>query len=237
MSSELLILAGTTASIGFLHTLLGPDHYLPFIVMARSGRWSFYKTLWVTILCGTGHVAGSLLLGITGITFGIAVTKLDALESFRGDFAAWALIAFGLLYACWGLRRASRNRPHEHLHVHADGNQHSHSHIHTNRHAHVHGEDGPRKATPWVLFSIFVFGPCEPLIPLLMYPAAKNSLGGLTLVAGIFYAVTLVTMLGIVFISTMGVNLVPLTRMERYAHVLAGGSICLCGLSIKIFGV
>ena len=182
-------------------------------------------------------MAGSLLLGITGITFGIAVTKLDALESFRGDFAAWALIAFGLLYACWGLRRASRNRPHEHLHVHADGNQHSHSHIHTNRHAHVHGEDGPRKATPWVLFSIFVFGPCEPLIPLLMYPAAKNSLGGLTLVAGIFYAVTLVTMLGIVFISTMGVNLVPLTRMERYAHVLAGGSICLCGLSIKIFGV
>jgi len=25
----------------------------------------------------------------------------------------------------------------------------------------------------WALFLIFVFGPCEPLIPLIMYPAAK----------------------------------------------------------------
>jgi len=30
MSGEIAILAGTAATIGFTHTILGPDHYLPF---------------------------------------------------------------------------------------------------------------------------------------------------------------------------------------------------------------
>jgi len=38
MSNELLILTGTAASIGFLHTVFGPDHYVPFVVMARANR-------------------------------------------------------------------------------------------------------------------------------------------------------------------------------------------------------
>ncbi|HOD34406.1 MAG TPA: hypothetical protein PLR20_01590 [Syntrophales bacterium] len=29
--------------------------------------------------------------------------------------------------------------------------------------------------TPWVLFTIFVLGPSEPLIPVLMFPAARNA--------------------------------------------------------------
>ena len=37
-----------------------------------------------------------------------------------------------------------------------------------------------------ILFTIFVFGPCEPLIPILMYPAAKSSVAGMLLVAGVF---------------------------------------------------
>lgn len=32
LSREMIILPGTAAFIGFFHTLLGPDHYLPFIV-------------------------------------------------------------------------------------------------------------------------------------------------------------------------------------------------------------
>lgn len=35
MTDNLTALTITAASVGFIHTLLGPDHYLPFIVMAR----------------------------------------------------------------------------------------------------------------------------------------------------------------------------------------------------------
>ena len=237
MSNELLILIIAAASIGFFHTLLGPDHYLPFIVMSRSRNWSLRKTSLVTVICGIGHVLSSVLLGIIGIALGIAVSKLEAIESFRGSIAAWVLIAFGLVYFIWGMRRALRSKPHEHLHKHEDGFSHMHTHNHTEVHMHVHRKKGTRNITPWVLFTIFVFGPCEPLIPLLMYPAAKNSLLGVVLVTGLFSATTILTMLGIVLISTFGFNLIPMNRLERYTHAIAGATICLCGVSIQFLGL
>ncbi|MDD5414222.1 MAG: hypothetical protein PHH96_05315 [Smithellaceae bacterium] len=89
MSQEMIILLGTAAFIGFFHTLLGPDHYLPFIVMGKARKWSMVKTSWITVLCGIGHVTSSVLLGGIGIALGLAVTKLAAVESFRGNLAAW----------------------------------------------------------------------------------------------------------------------------------------------------
>ncbi len=233
---ELTILTVTAASIGFFHTLLGPDHYLPFIVMARARKWSPIKTTWVTVLCGIGHILSSVLLGSIGVVLGIAVTRLEVVESFRGNLAAWAIVAFGLVYLIWGLRRALRNRPHKHRHIHEESS-HTHRHIHTKEHMHVHKEKSTLNLTPWILFIIFIFGPCEPLIPILMYPAAKNSLFGLVLVTGIFGVVTIVTMLSIVLISSLGVNLLPMGRWERYTHTLAGGTISLCGMAILFLGL
>jgi len=236
MSSELMILIITAASIGFFHTLLGPDHYVPFIVMARARQWSLLKTSLITFLCGLGHIGSSVVLGLVGVALGIAVTKLEFIESFRGNLAAWALIAFGLIYFTWGVRKAFRNQPHEHLHMHADGSTHTHRHTHTEEYTHVHdGDTG--SITPWVLFTIFVLGPCEPLIPLLMYPAAQESMSGLLWVTAVFGLATIMTMLGIVMISTFGISLLPAKRMEKYTHALAGATICLCGLSIQFLGL
>jgi sulfite exporter TauE/SafE len=237
MSKELLILTITAASMGFFHTLLGPDHYLPFIVMSQARKWSRFKTIWITLLCGAGHIGSSVLLGMIGVAFGFAVTKLEIIESFRGELAAWALIAFGLVYFLWGVRRAFRNKPHKHWHLHRAGDNHIHDHMHTKEHMHVHAKEGAVNLTPWVLFIIFVLGPCEPLIPILMYPAAKSSFFGLVLVTGVFGTVTVMTMLGIVLISSLGINLLPVKRLERYTHALAGATICLCGMAIQFLGL
>ena len=237
LNQELLILSITAISIGFFHTLLGPDHYLPFIVMARARRWSLLKTGWITFLCGIGHIMSSVLLGIIGAALGIAVTRLEILESFRGNLAAWALIAFGLVYFIWGLRQAIRNRPHAHLHDHIDEGDHVHTHVHNKEHLHIHNKEKSADLTPWVLFTIFIFGPCEPLIPILMYPAAKKSIFGLIWVTGIFAVVTIATMLGVVIISTFGINLLPMKKLERYTHAIAGGTIFICGLAIQFLGI
>ena len=237
MPNELTILLLSAASIGFFHTLMGPDHYIPFVAMAHSRKWSSMKTLWITALCGVGHIASSVLLGIVGIALGIAVTRLEFVESFRGNIAAWALIGFGLMYCAWGIRRALRNRPHRHLHIHKDGDFHVHEHVHTEEHVHVHQVEGKNNITPWILFTIFVFGPCEPLIPILMYPAAKNSIWDLVLVTAVFGGVTVATMIGAVMISRIGTSLLPLARFERYSHALAGATIFLCGLAIQFLGL
>ncbi len=232
----ILLIAGTAASLGFIHTVLGPDHYLPFIVMSRARKWPLSKTLFISFLCGLGHVLSSVILGFLGIALGVAVFKLENIESFRGGVAAWLLIGFGFAYFIWGLRRAIKNRPHKHIHFHADGEKHEHKHAHKADHAHVHGE-GKKNITPWILFTIFVFGPCEPLIPLVMYPAAKHNTGGVALVALAFGLTTIVTMLTIIAVMSWGAKFVRLGKLERYAHAIAGAMILVSGLSVQFLGL
>jgi nickel/cobalt exporter len=236
MTEALPILAGTAALIGIGHTLMGPDHYLPFIVMGKARNWSMPKTMWITLLCGIGHVIGSIALGLLGSMLGIALGKLEALEAWRGNITAQLLIIFGFTYFIWGVHRAIKNKPHSHAHVH-DGNVvHSHKHAHHHAHSHPH-EIKKRTITPWVLFTIFVFGPCEPLIPLLMYPAAEHSLGGMLVVAGVFALSTIGTMMSVVFISSWGIQFVKLGAAERFSHALAGAAVCLSGLAIQLLGL
>ena len=237
MTQELGILIITAISIGFFHTLFGPDHYVPFIVMAKAGKWSTIKTIWITILCGIGHVGSSIILGFIGIGFGIAVSHIELVESIRGNIAGWILIVFGLVYTIWGIQRAYRNRPHSHWHPHSDGNLHVHSHVHSEEHTHVHEVAEHPSITPWILFTIFVFGPCEPLIPILMYPAAQGHIFNVVVVSTVFGIITIGTMLTVVLGSIAGLQLFPGKTFERYTHALAGISIFFCGIAIQFLSL
>jgi nickel/cobalt exporter len=230
-------LLGTAAMVGFLHTLTGPDHFVPFIAMARVGDWSLRRTTVITLACGIGHVLSSIVLGALGIGLGLALKRLEWFEGTRGELAGWLLLGFGLAYMVWGIVRAVRNRPHKHAHAHTDGTVHVHTHTHQSEHLHVH-EQANRvgRMTPWVLFAIFVFGPCEPLIPILMYPAATLSLPGVVAVSVVFGAATLITMMTLVICGYLGVRSLSLPWLERYSHALAGGAITACGAAIH-FGL
>lgn len=238
VNSQILVLAGTAATLGLVHTILGPDHYLPFIVISRARSWSLPKTLLISFFCGLGHVLSSVVLGFLGIALGIAVSHIKAVESFRGGAAAWLLIGFGFTYFIWGLHRALKNKPHKHLHFHAEGREHDHLHSHETEHSHVHSQ--PKKGvnlTPWILFVIFVFGPCEPLIPLVMYPGLKHNISGLILVTSAFGLTTILTMLTIIFVSSWGVSFLHFGRMEKYIHAIAGAMIFISGISVMFLGL
>jgi nickel/cobalt exporter len=215
MSPDLIILLGTAATIGFVHTCMGPDHYVPFVALAKARRWSVTKTVWITVGCGIGHVLGSVVLGFVGIAAGITLSRLNLMESTRGEIAAWLLIAFGL------------------VHIHEGGAPHTHVHGHTTEHAHVH-DQSQKSLAAWTLFIVFVLGPCEPLIPLLLFPAAAQSPGAVWLVAAVFGVVTITTMTGVVVLSLYGLKLVSLKSAGRYAHAVAGAVILLCGVAIQL---
>ncbi len=232
MNSELTALTITAAAVGLGHTLMGPDHYLPFIAMSKARGWSALKTFWITFICGLGHVGGSIILGFFGVVLGVAVSKLEIFEGYRGGLAGWILTAFGLAYTVWGLRTAWRNKPHAHFHSHADGG-HEHEHVHHAGHVHLHEKKSYRELTPWILFTIFIFGPCEPLIPILMYPAAQESVSGVIIVTLTFAAVTISAMLAVVMLATFGLRPLHAKRLERFSHALAGFTILLCGLAIQ----
>jgi ABC-type nickel/cobalt efflux system permease component RcnA len=237
VTPEITMLALSAAAIAFAHTVLGPDHYLPFVAMAKARGWSMAKTLRITLFCGAGHLAGSVVLGLVGITVGVQLSSLNWLEGVRGNLAAWMLIGFGLAYTAWGLRQAHRNRPHTHWHHH-DGVSHLHEHRHQETHAHVHDRvAGSRSLTPWVIFVIFVLGPCEPLIPLLMYPAARESTTGVIVVTVVFGLVTVLTMSLAVAIALLGLRTIKVSKLAPYGHAVAGSTILACGLGIALLGL
>ncbi len=254
LNADMTILCGTAASIAVVHTLLGPDHYLPFIAMSRAGQWRLRKTLFVTLACGVGHVLGSVAIGGVGIALGMSLFSVEALESFRGELAAWLLLAFGSAYFVWGVRRAIRNRPHTHWHAHANGTTHRHEHVHREGHVHVHQESSAPDAesgtnpmpadgransdttasfTPWVLFLLFLFGPCETLIPILMYPAARGRMLDVVVVAAVFGLTTLASMVTVVGLAHVAAGRISLGRFERYAHAVSGFVVLLCGVAVK----
>ena len=138
IGNEIWMLAGTAAGLGLVHTVIGPDHYLPFIVISRAREWTLRKTLGVAFLAGLGHILSSIVLGFVGIALGIAVAKLEGVESTRGTVAAWLLIGFGFAYFVWGMRRAWRGKAHTHPHLH--------DHLHNGVAAPVH-EHGPDAGT------------------------------------------------------------------------------------------
>jgi len=256
MTPDLGLLLATAASIGFVHTLLGPDHYLPFVALSKARGWSVARTSAITAACGVGHVLSSILIGAFGIAAGAAVEQLVGIESWRGDVAAWLLLGFGLAYLAWGVKRALRGAAHTHSHVHADGTWHTHSHDHRLApHVHPHGAAGPANGpvrfapveplraagivTPWTLFIIFVFGPCEPLIPVLMYPAAHANWFAVAAVCLAFGLATLATMLAVVLLLRRGLDALGARShgMERWAHAIAGATLSACAAAIIFLGL
>ena len=99
------ILISTAALIAFIHTIIGPDHYLVFVALGKARDWSTAKTLKYTTICGVGHIMSSVIIGFIGIFFGIELVKLVNLEESRGLLSGWALLFFGLIYFVWGLRK------------------------------------------------------------------------------------------------------------------------------------
>jgi len=221
-----------------VHTVLGPDHYIPFIFMAKARKWKMRKTLFITFLCGIGHVSSSIVLGFAGIALGIGVSRLTHIEGVRGNWAAWAFTLFGLIYMLWGLYRAYKNKPHTHVHLHGKIT-HEHTHEHLHDHDHIHKSEKLTNITPWVLFVIFVLGPCEPLIPVIIYPAVeeRGSIFEALIVSVIFSIVTIATMLTLVYLLGKGIDFIRLQKMERYTHALAGAMLLLSGIAILFLGL
>lgn len=233
--SEMMVLLLSAASLGVVHTLLGPDHYLPFIVLSKARKWTRTRTLWITFISGVGHVTGSVILGMIGIAMGISLSKLEAFEASRGSLVGWMLIAFGVLYTAYGVYKYLKKGAHMHVpsFLRPKSIRHEHLHLDVNEMK----DDNAGRLTPWILFLIFVFGPCEVLIPMLIYPAANQSGLGVFLVALVFGIATVGTMMLVVLLGYQGLSLVRFKGREHQLHLFAGLIILLAGAGMQFMGL
>lgn len=222
----------SVSGVALAHTLLGPDHYLPFVALAGARGWSRRRAAAVTAACGAAHVAGSLFLGAIALLLGAGVGWIETAAAARAPLAAWALLALGLAYGTWGMRRALRRSggiaPHRHgdrVHVHRHGDR-------------PHDHDRPDSpATVWALLLVFVLGPCEPLVPLFVLPASRGRWGLALAAAAAFAVVTLATMVAATLTALAGARRLPLGRLERWGHAVAGGIVASSGLAVLLLGL
>ncbi|HQP10362.1 MAG TPA: hypothetical protein PKV41_03135 [Candidatus Omnitrophota bacterium] len=211
MSSEFMLIILIAAFTGITHTLLGPDHYLPFIALAKSQSWSRKRTAWITCVCGLGHILSSVVIAYLALGLRFSLNLLEVIDSYRSDFTAWALIAFGLVYLIAGLKRIYRSNVQETVQ--------------------------PYNPMFWILFVIFVVGPCEPLFFLMTYPSLAGNLPAVLLLIGVFGATTIMTMLAAVFAASFGLGFLRGRQVMRFAPAASGMIIIFCGVGIKFLGL
>jgi len=215
MINETIIIAGSAASIGFVHTLLGPDHYLPLVAMAKTNGWSAPKTASYVAVCGVSHLLGTILIGALVFLLGFAFLNLETLQSIRGDFAGWFLLSFGAIYFAWGINWAIRER----------------------RMAAKRKNANFARCTPFALFLFFILGPCEPLIPLMSLGSESAEVFSSILVVSAFCGATLLTMLVCVMVFYYGVSRFSIfLKFENYMHAATGLIILICGCAIQFLG-
>ncbi len=209
------VLLGTAASLAIVHTLIGIDHSLPLAALGRARGWALGRTLLVTGVCGAGHVASSVVIGAAGVGLGVATDSLLRVESARGELAAALLLAFGISYTAWALwPRRRRDAPP------ADGDI--------------------RGVTAWALFVVFVLGPCEPLIPLMVVPGLAGDWLAVAAVAAVFGLLTVGVMMAAVTAAWHGIGWLGGSaryRGAKLAHAAAGLVVTASGAAVLWLGL
>jgi sulfite exporter TauE/SafE len=232
MDTTLTTLVLSAITISCLHTASGPDHYLPFIVLSRSRKWSLAKTIWWTTICGLGHILSSVLLGLIGVLVGWQLSKLSMFQDIRGNVSGWCLLLFGAVYLVWGLRSAYLNKPHKHFEVYNDEDIYVYEH----KHGEAVAPQSRVKITPWILFVIFVMGPSEPLVPLLFYSGVRRSPLEIIVLIAVFAIFTVLTMLVMVLLGRYGYSFFKTDKLERYVHAIGGAVVTICGIGMVFLG-
>jgi len=212
METTLPVLLLTALTTGVVHTILGPDHTVPLIALARDRAWTPARTLGLTLACGLFHLASAGVLAWLVLMGGLRSGLLGLSEATWASTAGWLLVGLGAAYALWGLRRALGSpRPRA---------------------------TGGEAAFSWALFLVFILGPCEPLIPLLLWPAGRGDLGATVLTFGVFGLATLGTMVLTVGALTFGLRRwTPGPRVTRFGSLLAGLAIGASGLAVAVGGL
>ncbi len=208
--SALMSLAGMTA---VLHTMAGPDHYLPFVMIAKAQKYSWRKATLLTLICGIGHIASALVIALVfnaGISY-IASDLQTKVEDVQSSMAAYALIGFGVAYLAWALRHRFLKRNQQTMQDYSPATK--------------------TGITPWILFIIFVLGSCEALWPVLLAAQVLGT-GAMISATVVFSLATIATMLVMVTALVFGLNKFRLNFVEKYAHELAGTMIMACGVAM-----
>jgi ABC-type nickel/cobalt efflux system permease component RcnA len=222
------LLIATAGATALFHTLI-PDHWLPFVLVARSQNWSLRKTFLTTLISALFHVVLSLGLGILALYLGreFIVAVGERLELFAG----WALAFFGVVYTLYFLVGGGQ---HQHYFP-GHGEHHPHEDYPEGEH------EGPSKPhilsrhlgdRPWgalALAAVVGLNPCVLAIPLVFATIAEDrwALVGVSIA---FAVTSTVVLVGASILGYKGLQRFRFPFLNKYGEVISGLLLTVVGL-------
>jgi nickel/cobalt transporter (NicO) family protein len=230
--TTLYLLVGTAVATAAFHTLI-PDHWLPFVLVGRSRRWTARRTAGVSGLSAAVHTALSVALGLAAVRVGreAMATLGETLERVSGVL----LVVFGLAYAAWAYRKGGHFHPGGAMLHHGeeepvcDGNE---GDVHPN-HLHYHADRGiiEGRADRGDLFLALIVGlnPCVLVLPILLAAAGQGAVA-VAAVSVAYSATTIALMVGLSVAGVSGARWLAPPGAARYMEAGSGLLIALLGV-------
>jgi len=240
-----ITLLSTGFAIGFLHAVI-PTHWLPFVVAARTQRWTKTKTLAVTGFAGAGHVLFTTALGVLIVWGGMAINS--RIGNAFPYLAGGALIALGIFYLVRQMKGG-----HGHVHLFGSHTDHAHSHGHGHHHDHdQHGrglddsieeeervleQDWSRQRSDWAailgLIALLTFSPCEAFLPVFL-TGAKYGWLGFALLSTVLAVATVAGMITFTWLTLLGLQRLRFKMLEKYEPLIVSAVFCILGVLVII---
>lgn len=227
MSSTAVVLFLSACATATIHALI-PDHWLPFVLLARAQRWSDRRLAGLVALAGALHVLITLLVALLAIVVGtlsapgLVLSTGWSLESLAGLL----LLVFGTSYGLWAHLRERR--------AHGSPGQPA-----VGDHVHAHGHLLERwfrgALSGGALVAVVGISPCALLVPLMLAASATGTGAGLAAGLG-FAACTILTMVGVALFAMHGMRRLDLPLFERYGDLASGLLIAVIGLLVMHLG-
>lgn len=222
-TSILLVLSACSTAI--THALI-PDHWLPFVLMARLQKWSVRRAALLTGLAGLLHVLMSVVLGALAILIGSGSAQRLAERVGRPleSLAGLLLVVFGLAYGILSHVREARAHGRGGRHGEPDG-MHAHGHLLARWMRH--------SRTGAALVVIVGISPCALLAPIL-FAAAADGPTPVAAAALAFASCTVLTMVVVVSLALHGMRRFELSFFTRWGDLASGLLLAAIGVALML---
>lgn len=205
-------LVGMATLAAITHSLV-PDHWVPYVVVARAHHWSRRRTIGMAAIGAAAHLVST---GAVGLVLGLFYQGVLGRGKMVEDLTGLLVVGIGAWFLLRGLARARSGRTHGDFCGHGE------------RH---------RTGRPdsFLLGAVFGLRPCVEALPIFLMAAAKGFAVAAAAILG-WAAASILGMIAVVYIGRAQLERLRLGWLEAYAEALAGLTIVIVGLGVLLFG-
>jgi nickel/cobalt transporter (NicO) family protein len=186
-----------------------PNHWLPFIAISKSEKWTIRETLSATGIAGLAHILSTIIIGVFVGFIGLQLS--NAYSQISEIIAPSILVIIGIIYILIDFRKKN--------------------HAHINEKEIKERFKNKSKLTIITSLSVVMFlSPCAEL-EAYYFQAGTLGWNGILIVSAIYTFATVSFMILLVYLGLLGVNKFKFHYLEHHEKRVTGIFLILLGIA------